>query len=107
MAPDPIREVPEWIRGFERASSETESLRQHLSLLSEAGLRINGSLDFDVLLQGVLYTACALTEARYGELTPFEETGDIQSEGAIIFSLNPYEADLLWGLIGSECKRRG
>ena len=84
----------------QRPGSETESLRQRLSLLSEASLRINESLDFDVVLQGVLDSACALTEARYGVLTPFDETGDIQPEGALTFGTTPAEADLLW------CKRR-
>ena len=39
-------------QGPQRPGSETESLRQRLSLLSEASLRINESLDFDVVLQG-------------------------------------------------------
>ena len=39
---------------------EIEALRQRLSLLSQAGLRVNGSLDFQMVLQG------ALDSSRYG-----------------------------------------
>ena len=84
-------------QGFELSGSETESLRQRLSQFSEASLRIKKGLHFDVLLQGVLYSTCAQTEVRVGVLTPFEETGDIQSEWAITFCLNPHEEELLWG----------
>ena len=46
-------------------SSEVESLRERLSLFRAAALCINESLDFDVVLQGVLDSARALTGARY------------------------------------------
>ena len=36
---------------------ENEALRQRLSRLTEASLRMNESLDFDVALQGVLDSA--------------------------------------------------
>ena len=48
---------------------EMQALRDRLSRLSEASLRINESLDFDTVLQGVLDSARALTEARYGAMT--------------------------------------
>ena len=48
---------------------EIQALRDRLSRLSEASLRINESLDFDTVLQGVLDSARALTEARYGAMT--------------------------------------
>ena len=66
-----------------------EALRERLSRLSEASLRINESLDFDTVLQGVLDSACALTGAHYGALTPFDETGDIQAEHALTFGGTP------------------
>ena len=44
-----------------------QALRDRLSRLSEASLRINESLDFDTVLKGVLDSARSLTEARYGE----------------------------------------
>ena len=45
---------------------EIAELRDRLSRLSQASLRINESLDFDTVLQGVLDSACSLTGARYG-----------------------------------------
>ena len=48
---------------------EMQALRDRLSRLSEASLRINESLDFDTVLQGVLDSARDLTQARYGAMT--------------------------------------
>ena len=48
---------------------ENEALRDRLSRLSQASLRINESLDFDTVLQRVLDSACSLTGARYGVIT--------------------------------------
>ena len=48
---------------------ENEVLRERLSRLSEASLRINESLDFDTVLQVVLENACSLTGACYGLIT--------------------------------------
>ena len=82
---------------------ENQELRERLSRLSEASLRINESLDFDTVLQGVLDSACALTGARYGALTPFDETGDIQAEGALTFGGTPDDGERVWDMLtGSE-----
>ena len=48
---------------------EIEALRERLSRLSEASLRINESLDFDTVLQEVVDSARALTGSRYGAIT--------------------------------------
>ena len=40
------------------------AFKERLFRLSEAGLRINESLDFDTVFQVVLDGACALTDAR-------------------------------------------
>ncbi len=45
---------------------ENQALRDRLSRLSAASLRINESLDFETVLQGALDSACSLTGARYG-----------------------------------------
>ena len=50
----------------DRRISELEG---RLSRLSEAGLRINESLDFDTVLQEVVDSARALTSSRYGAIT--------------------------------------
>ena len=57
---------------------EIEALRERLSRLSEASLRINESLDLDRVLQGVLDSARALTGALYGVILLFDEYEQIQ-----------------------------
>ena len=58
---------------------ENEALRDRLSGLSEASLRINRSLDLDSVLQGVIDGACSLTRARYGALVAFDDSGGIET----------------------------
>ena len=48
----------------EQLYREIETLRERLSRLSDASLRINESLDFDQVLQGALDSARSLTGAR-------------------------------------------
>ena len=57
---------------------EIAELWDRLSRLSQASLRINESLDFDTVLQGVLDSACSLTGARYGVITLLDESGQVQ-----------------------------
>ena len=57
---------------------ENQALRQRLSRLSQASLRINESLDFETVLQGVLDSACSLTGARYGVIALLDEWGQTQ-----------------------------
>ena len=52
---------------------EIAELKERLSRLSEASLRINESLDFDTVLQEVVDGARALTASRYGAITVFSE----------------------------------
>ena len=52
------------------------TLRERLSRLSDASLRINESLDLDDVLQGVLDSARTLTDARYGIITTLDDQGD-------------------------------
>lgn len=61
----------------DRLQQEIETLRSRQARLSEASLRINESLDFDSVLQGVLDSACALTDARLGVITVLNSSGDI------------------------------
>ena len=51
---------------------ELASLRRRLSRLSEAGRRINESLDLDTVLQEVVDGARALTDSRYGVITTLD-----------------------------------
>jgi len=57
---------------------EIEALQERLSRLSEASLRINESLDFNVVMQGVLDSARSLTGARYGVMILIDEEGQVQ-----------------------------
>ena len=49
-----------------------EVLRERLSCLGQAGLRINERLDFETALQGVLESVRSLTSARYGVVTTLD-----------------------------------
>ena len=57
---------------------EIVELRNRLSRLSQASLRINESLDFEAVLQGVLDSARSLTGSRYGVITLMDDEGRIQ-----------------------------
>ena len=50
-------------------------LEERLALLSQASLRVNESLDFDTVLQGVLDSARSLTGAPYGVIALHDEAG--------------------------------
>ncbi len=54
------------------------ALRERLARMSQASLRINESLDFDTVLQGVLDSARSLTSARYGVMTVLDDEGKMQ-----------------------------
>ena len=66
------------MRDARELERENEALRDRLSRLSQASLRINESLDFETVLQRVLDSACSLTGARYGVITLLDESGRIQ-----------------------------
>ena len=75
---------------------EIQALRDRLSRLSEASLRINESLDYPTVLQGVLDSARSLTGARYGVMTFLDDSGcpgDFLSSG-----MTAEEDRLLWDL---------
>ena len=75
---------------------EIEALRERLSRLSEASLRINESLDLDSVLQGVLDSARSLTGARYALITTLDGSGQV--EEFLVSGLTPDEARQLWEL---------
>ena len=60
-------------------SGENRALRERLSGLSEASLRINESLDFDTVLQEVVDSARALIGARYGGMAVVDQSGELQN----------------------------
>ena len=54
---------------------ENEALRERISRLSEAILRINETLDLATVLHEVVECACALTAARYGVIATVDGAG--------------------------------
>ena len=54
---------------------EINELRERISKLSAASLRISASLDLDTVLQEVVDRARELTGARYGAILTIDETG--------------------------------
>ena len=66
---------------------ENQALRDRLSRLSEASLRINESLDFETVLQGALDSACSLTGARYGVIALVGAAGRV--EDSVTSGLTP------------------
>ena len=73
---------------------EIARLRERLSLLSQASLRINESLEFDQVLQGVLDSARSLTSARYGVMTLLDEGGGVRR--FLTSEFTPGEAERRW-----------
>ena len=63
---------------MEHLIQENAALRDRLLRLGEASLRINESLDFDTVLQGVLDSARSLTGASYGVVTLLDDSGSLQ-----------------------------
>ena len=56
-----------------------QALRERLSRLSEASVRINESLDFNVVLQEVIDNARYLAKARYGVISTIDEVGGLDA----------------------------
>ena len=56
------------------ARREIEALRERISTLNAAILRISATLDLDTVLREVVESARALTGARYGALATVDET---------------------------------
>ena len=76
-----------------RRDEEVSSLRERLARLSKASLRINESLEFDAVLQGVLESGRELTEARNGAIILLDDEG--RAEDIFSSGLTPEEAERL------------
>jgi len=66
---------------------ENEILRDRISKLTAASLRISASLDLDTVLSEVVESARALTGARFGVITTIGEAG--QAEGFVSSGFTP------------------
>ena len=73
---------------------ETRTLRDRLTRLSEASLRISDSLDLDTVLQEVLESARSLTGARYAVITVLGQSGQV--ENFLASGLTDEEEQGLW-----------
>ena len=63
---------------FDKLKRENEALRDCISKLSAASLRISASLDLGTVLREAVESACALTGARYGVIATVDDSGQIQ-----------------------------
>ncbi len=61
------------------SESEVQALRERLSRLSEASLRITEDLDLDTVLQEVADGARSVTGAKRGGITVLDEAGELQA----------------------------
>ncbi len=75
---------------------EIRTLRDRLSRLSRASLRITEDLDFDKVLQDVVDGARALTDSRYAAITVFVEGG--QPSDFIVSGLTEEQHQGLWNM---------
>ncbi len=62
----------------EELSCEIRVLRERLTSLSEASLRISESLDVDTVLREMIESARSLTGARSGGITTMDASGELQ-----------------------------
>ena len=68
----PLQEVDELRR-------EIESLGKRLRRMGEVSRRVTETLDLDTVLQEVVDCARSLTEARYGALAVFDDSGQVNN----------------------------
>ncbi len=87
MSPDRLTQPDERDR-------QIAALRDRLSRLSRASLRINESLDFEAALQGVLDGAHSVTGAVYAVIIALDESGEV--EDYLVEGMSVDDAKRLW-----------
>ncbi len=75
---------------------EIERLRERISLLSAASVRISSSLDVGTVLREIVESARALTGARYGAITTIDDAGKLQDFVASGFAPDEYRQMIEW-----------
>ena len=65
-------------KSHEELVREIEALREQISHLGAAILRINESLELATVLRHVVEAACALTAARFGVIATVDEAGNVR-----------------------------
>ena len=86
------------LKNTDERDQQIEALRNRLTKLSEASLRINESLDLDTVLQRILDSARSLTDARYGVITTLDNAGQV--EDFLSSGLTAAESQGLWEMPG-------
>ena len=66
------------MKNTDERDQQTEAPRNRLSMLSEASLRINESLDLGTVLQEILDSARSLTDARCGVIVSLDDKGQVE-----------------------------
>lgn len=72
--PDGVRSDASVLAKTDSLEREVESLRR-LGKIAEASMRVHSSLEIDAVLQEVIDSCCLLTDARYGAIHTFDESG--------------------------------
>ena len=86
------------MKNADEHAHQLEALRNRLSKLSAASLRLNESLDLHVVLQGILDSARSLTDAQYGVIATLDDSGQV--EDFLASGLTPDESQRLWEMPG-------
>ena len=84
------------LKDVDERDQQIVALRNLLAKLSEASLRINESLDFDTVLQGILDSARSLTNARCGVIVSVDDKG--QAEDFLASGLTDDETQQLFAM---------
>ena len=84
------------MKNLDELRRENDALRDRISKLSAASLRISASLDVNVVLREIVESACALTGARYGAIMTVDETGQPQEYTTFGMSLEQHQQLLAW-----------
>ena len=88
------------MKSFDQLREENEGLRRLLTLLNEASLRINASLELSSVLRGVLEGARSLTGARYAVITTVDESGQV--DDFLVVGMTADDAKSLWAIPGAD-----
>ena len=78
----------------DRRDRQIAALRERLSRLSEASLRINEDLDIEAALQAVMDGARSVTHAPYSLITTLDGSGQVEDHH--VLGMTPEDAELLW-----------
>ena len=79
--------------GIDDLNREIQTLRERISVLSTASLRVGSSLDLDTVLREIAESARALTAARYAVITTTGDEGELAD--VVLSGFTPEEERLL------------